>query len=52
MEGELQLNLRQIIQALERILDRPSRWNGNLALERELFYSGMPIMTAASVSAN
>lgn len=41
MEGELQLNFRQIIQALEDILGRPSRWNGNLALERELSYSGM-----------
>ncbi len=41
MEGELQLNLRQIIQVLEDILGRPSRWNGNLALEREISYSGM-----------
>ncbi len=41
MEGELQLNLRQIVQVLEDLLDRPSRWNGNLALEREISYSGM-----------
>jgi len=41
MEGELRLNLRQIIRALEDILGRPSRWNGNLALEREISYSGM-----------
>ena len=41
MEGELQISFRQIIRVLEDILGRPSRWNGNLALEREISYSGM-----------
>lgn len=40
MEGELQLNLRQIIQVLEDILGRPSHWNGEALLEIGLFFAG------------
>ncbi len=40
MEGELQLNLRQTVQALEDILGRPSRWNGEALLESGLFFAG------------
>ena len=40
MEGELHLNLRQIIQVLENILGRPSRWNGNVYLARTLSFGG------------
>ncbi len=40
MEGELQLNLRQIIQVLEDILGRPSHWNGEALLENGLFFAG------------
>ena len=40
MEGELQLNLRQIIQVLEDILGRPCRWNGEALLESGLFFAG------------
>lgn len=40
MEGELQLNLRQIIQVLEDIFGRPSRWNGNAILARTLSFAG------------
>ena len=40
MEGELQLNLRQIIQVLEDILGRPSRWNGEAHLVRNLSFGG------------
>lgn len=40
MEGELQLTLRQIIQVLEDILGRPSRWNGKAYLARSLSFGG------------
>jgi hypothetical protein len=40
MEGELQLNLRQIIQVLEDILGRPSRWNGKAYLARTISFGG------------
>jgi len=40
MEGELQLNLRQIVQVLEDVLGRPSRWNGEALLESGLFFAG------------
>ena len=41
MEGELQINLRQIIRVLEEILGRPSRWNGKAYLARSLSFGGM-----------
>ena len=41
MEGELQQNFRQVVHVLENVLERPSRWNGRLALTRELSFSGM-----------
>lgn len=40
MEGELQLNLRQIVQSLEDILGRPSRWNRKAYLARILSFGG------------
>ena len=40
MEGELQLNLRQIVQALEGNLGWRSRWNGEATLENGLFFAG------------
>ena len=40
MEGELQLNIRQIVEILENLLGRPSRWNGQAALESGLFFAG------------
>ena len=40
MEGEPQLNLRQIVQVLEDVLGRPSRWNGEALLESGLFFAG------------
>ncbi len=40
MEGELQLNLRQIVQVLEDLLGRPSRWNGKAFLARSLSFAG------------
>ena len=41
MEGELQLALRQIVNVLEELLDRPSRWNGRALLAQSLSFSGM-----------
>ncbi len=41
MEGELNLTLRQIVDVLESILERPSRWNGQVSLERSLSFSGV-----------
>ena len=40
MESELQLNLRQIVQALEDILGRPSRWNEKAYIARSLSFGG------------
>ena len=40
MEGELQENIRQIVQVLEGILGRRSRWNGEAVLENGLFFAG------------
>lgn len=40
MEGELEHDLRQIIQVLEDVLGRPSRWNGRTYLARSLSFGG------------
>jgi len=40
MEGELEHDLRQIIQVLEDVLGRPSRWNGRTRLARSLSFGG------------
>lgn len=40
MEGELQLNVRHIVQALEEILGWRSRWNGECYLARSLSFGG------------
>ena len=40
MEGELEHDLRQIIQVLEDVLGRPSRWNGRTHLARSLSFGG------------
>ncbi len=40
MEGELQQNIRQIVQMLESIFDRSSRWNGTVYLARSLSFAG------------
>jgi len=52
MEGELQLNLRQITQVLEDILGRPSRWNGEAHLVRSLSFGGAAHLMAVSASAS
>ena len=40
MEGELHLTLRQIVDVLEGILERPSRWNGQVSLVPSLTFAG------------
>lgn len=40
MEGELNLTLRQIVDVLESILKRPSRWNGQVSLVRSPNFAG------------
>ncbi len=40
MEGELLLNISQIVPLLEGLLGRPSRWNGQVRLENGLFFAG------------
>ena len=40
MEGELNLTLRQIVDVLEGILGRPSRWNGQVSLVGSLNFAG------------
>lgn len=40
MEGELHLNLRQIVQELENMLGRTSRWSGKAFLVRSLSFAG------------
>jgi len=41
MEGELNVTLRQIVDVLEGVLGWPSRWNGQVSLERSLSFSGV-----------